>query len=222
MSKNIWDSAFDNLDWDAIDREVKKFGDADEARQYFSQSRYDYKRGYIRKLMQAHPEITDIGWISAATEQMMESHEAGVELDVDDALRFTAGEKPMSVDDVIRALGEAGINDGNIMDVIFNAEDDGKRGTVINPQAKHKAEMLERYANMLAKNKDVVILGLPVLEHEADWTQVKLAIFTDDMSTVEEEELKKLMSFSDKYFLDIEHGVAVATFQIYDIWSDFK
>ena len=82
--------------------------------------------------------------------------------------------------------------------------------------------MLERYANMLAKNKDVVILGLPVLEHEADWTQVKLAIFTDDMSTVEEEELKKLMSFSDKYFLDIEHGVAVATFQIYDIWSDFK
>ena len=97
MEENLWYEILDGLDWDAVDRDVRESLEEDriydQLHDHFNDDSFDYKRGYIRKFMGTHPEITDRRIIDAATEQMLESHEGGVELDADDALRFVKNKK---------------------------------------------------------------------------------------------------------------------------------
>lgn len=228
---DIWDEILDKLDWDAIDRDVKKSLEEDAAREavrdYFAGDEYDYKRGYIRKLRRTHPEITDPEVIAVATEQMLESHEGGVELDVDDALRFAERKKLPTTKELVKMLTDAGINDSNIDDVLDKMlspdfEDDGKRGSIKNPKAKKKANDIIRYAYVLARNKDVLILELPTFDPQADWVQAKLAFFSEDLSNGDKYILDLLMKSADNSRLVDDSGVAVAVFQVYNAWSDFK
>ena len=91
MTDNIWDEIMDGLDWDAVDREVEKMREEDAVydalHDHFDNDCFDYKRSYLRKFMRTYPKITDRTIIDVATEQMLESHEGGVELDVADALQ---------------------------------------------------------------------------------------------------------------------------------------
>lgn len=227
MPENEWDEILDKLDWEAIDREVQREledeRERDELLDYFNQQRFDYKRGYIRKLMKAHPEIMDRSVISLATEQMMESHDGGVELEVDDALRFVAGKKPMSASEAVKILTEAGINDSNIVDLILNTPVGGEEcGTVVNEAARKKAGWLIRYADVLAKNPDVLILGLPIFYDDANWTQAKLAFFSENLSNGDKGILQQMMKTADVARMSVEHGVAVAVFQLRNIWDDFS
>lgn len=227
MPENEWDEILDKLDWEAIDREVQREledeRERDELLHYFNQQRFDYKRGYIRKLMKAHPEIMDRSVISLATEQMMESHDGGVELEVDDALRFVAGKKPMSASEAVKILTEAGINDSNIVDLILNTPVGGdESGTVVNESARKKAEWLTRYADVLAKNPDVLILGLPIFYDDANWTQAKLAFFSENLSNGDKGILQQMMKTADVARMSVEHGVAVAVFQLRNVWDDFS
>ena len=225
--ENIWDEILDGLDWDSVDQEVKRLEEEerelDELREYFTQDSFDYKREYIRKFRKAHPEILDRTVISLATEQMLESHECGVELEADDALRFVKSERIKTTSELVKMLAAAGISDGSFFDVISTGfEDDGKRGTVKNPSAKKKAAWLTRYADMLARNKDVLILELPTFEPRSDWTQLKIAFFSDDLNGAEKGCLQQMMNIADRSELKAENGVAVAYFQIDHIWSDFR
>lgn len=219
-----WSEILDSIDWDSVDREVGNMKGHDDLVAYLEQDKFDYKRSYIRKLMQAHPEITDRNVIALATEQMLESHDGGVELDVDDALRFVANQKPMSVSEAVKIFTDMGINDSNIADVIFGA-DLGVGQTidgVKNPDAKRKAQFLTRYADILARNPDVLLLGIPVFDPESNWTQAKLAFFSEDLSDAEKNVLKMMMNTADESRMKVEHGVAVAVFQILNIWSNFE
>lgn len=228
---NTWDDIMDSLDWDDVDRDVQKSLEEDkiydELYDYFDDDSFDYKRSYLRKFMRTYPKITDRDVIDIATEQMMESHEGGVELDVADALRFAEHKKIPAEKELLKMLAEAGINDSNIDDVLDKIlspdfEDDGKRGSVKNPAAKKKAGWLTRFSYVLARNKDVLILGLPTYNTMEDWVQAKLAFFSENLNSGEKYALDQMMKYADRSFLTHQHGVAVAVFQIYNIWSDFK
>lgn len=225
-----WDDIMDSLDWDAVDRDVEKSLEEDkiydELYDYFDDDSFDYKRSYLRKFMRTYPKITDKAVIDVATEQMLESHEGGVELDAADALRFASQKKQKSTAELVKMLADAGINDSNIDDVLDTMlspdfVDDGKRGSIKNQEAKKKAGWMTRYAYMLARNEDVLILGLPTYDPASDWTQIKLAFFSEELNASEKLALDQLMKLSDRSSLKDEHGVAVAVFQIYNIWSDF-
>lgn len=224
MADNTWDKLFDDVDWESVDKEVEKMREQDELLAYFDQDKFDYKRSYIRKLMKAHPEITDRNVIGFATEQMMESHEGGVELDVDDALRFVADQKPMTAAEAAKILADVGINDDNIEDVLFGDEPDGAQTIdgVKNPAAVRKAKLLTRCADILANNADVILLGIPVFDPESNWTQAKLAFFSENLNEGEKNVLKMMMDTADESRMKVEHGVAVALFQIINIWTNFE
>lgn len=224
-----WDEIMDGVDWDAVDREVEKLREAEGGQAnlwfYFDKDGFDYKRSYIRKVMATHPEITNQFTVDAASEQMYESHTEGVELDVDDALRFVENDKPVPLDDLVKMLNAAGVTSENVMDVIETTLYDtelGVYGTVKNSSAKAKGHRMERCANILSKNPDVLLLGLPTFDPDANWTQVKLAFFSENFSQAEISLLNALMQMADKNRMTVEHGVAVAVFQIYNIWSDFS
>lgn len=225
-----WDDIMDSLDWDDVDRDVQKSLEEDkiydELYDYFDDDSFDYKRSYLRKFMRTYPKITDKTIIDVATEQMLESHEGGVELDVADALRFASHKKQKSTAELVKTLTDAGINDSNIDDVLDTMlspdfVDDGKRGSIKNQEAKKKAGWMTRYAYMLARNEDVLILGLPTYDPASDWTQIKLAFFSEELNASEKLALDQLMKLADRSSLKDEHGVAVAVFQIYNIWADF-
>lgn len=225
-----WDDIMDSLDWDDVDRDVQKSLEEDkiydELYDYFDDDSFDYKRSYLRKFMRTYPKITDKTIIDVATEQMLESHEGGVELDAADALRFASHKKQKSTEALVKMLTDAGINDDNIDDVLDTMlspdfVDDGKRGSIKNQEAKKKAGWMTRYAYMLARNEDVLILGLPTYDPASDWTQIKLAFFSEELNASEKLALDQLMKLADRSSLKDEHGVAVAVFQIYNIWSDF-
>lgn len=226
-----WKDAFDKLDWNAVDREVEKSLEEDRIYdalyEYFDDDSFDYKRSYLRKFMRTYPKIIDRDTIDIATEQMLESHEGGVELDVADALRFAEHKKLPSVKELAKMLLDAGINDSNIDDVLDTMlspdfEDDGKRGSIKNPAAKKKANDLIRYSYALARNKDVLILGLPTFDPMADWVQAKLAFFSEDLNNGEKYVLDMLKKAADKSMLTDDQGVAVVVFQVFNAWSDFK
>lgn len=228
---DTWKKELEKLDWEAIDRDVQESLEEDriydELYEYFDDDSFDYKRSYLRKFMRTYPKITDRTIIDVATEQMLESHEGGVELDVADALRFAEHKKIPSTKELVKMLTDIGINDSNIDDVLDKMlspdfEDDGKRGTTKNPAAKKKAGWLTRYAYILARNKDVLILGLPTWDSRSDWTQVKLAFFSENLNGGEKNALDMMRKNADKSFLTNQDGVAEVVFQIYDIWSDFK
>lgn len=226
---DTWDKMLDAVDWEAVDREVDNLRQEESGREkllaYFADDGFDYKRSYIRKVLSAHPEITNQFTIDAASEQMYESHTEGVELDVNDALRFVENDEPVPLDSLVKMLNAAGVTSENVMDVIestLSNEDLGRYGDVKNPAAKAKARRMERCAARLAGNQDVLVLGLPTFDPMSNWTQVKLAFFAENFTQVEIASLNALMKLADKYRLKVQHGVAVAVFQIFNIWSDFK
>ena len=228
---NTWDEILDKVDWDAVDRDVAKSLEEDriydELYEYFDDDSFDYKRSYLRKFMRTYPKITDKTIIDVATEQMLESHESGVELDAADALRFAEHKRLPTEAELLKMLTDAGINDSNIDSVLDTMlspdfEDDGKRGTVKNPAAKKKAQWLIRFAHVLERNKDVLVLGLPTYNPAEDWVQAKLAFFSENLDGNDKYALSQLMKYADKSFLTHQHGVAVAVFQVYNVWTDFK
>ena len=225
MSKD-WDGAFDNIDWEAVEEDAAKSLEEDAVLDalydYFNDDGFDYKRSYLRKFMRKHPEIHDRTIIDTATEQMLESHEGGVELDVDDALRFAKGSKPMTTKEIVKMLTDAGITDRDFETLVSDFDDDGKCGSVKSAAAKKKAGWLTRYAYVLERNPDVLILGLPTFDPRSDWTQVKLAFFSENMSGGEKMILQQMQSLADKSMMEEKSGMAVAVFQIYDIWEDFS
>ena len=228
---DTWKKELEKLDWEAIDRDVQESLEEDriydELYEYFDDDSFDYKRSYLRKFMRTYPKITDRTIIDVATEQMLESHEGGVELDVADALRFAEHKKIPSEKELLKMLTDAGINDSNIDGILDKMlspdfEDDGKRGSVKNPAAKKKAGWLTRFSYVLARNKDVLILGLPTYNTMEDWVQAKLAFFSEELNGGEKYALDQMKKYADRSFLTHQHGVAVVVFQVYNAWSDFK
>lgn len=223
---DIWGEIMDGLDWDAVDRDVEKMREeeaaSDAIKAYFASDEFDYKRGYIRKVRRSRPDITDPLVIDFATEQMLESHESGVELDVDDAIRFVRDKKPITKDEIFKMFSSLPPSGKSFADIIDADFDDGKYGTVKSPEARKKAEWMTRYAEIVGRNKDVLILALPTFNMHDDWTYVKLAFFSEDLNAAEKYALESLIKTADRSGMEEQYGVAVAFFQIFNIWSDFK
>ena len=225
---NPWDEIMDGVDWDAAEREIKKTAQEELKRyklmDYFWQDGFDYKRGYIFAVMNAHPEIDDRYIIDAVSEEMLMAHDFSVELAVDDALRLVKNDKPAPVSELVKILNSAGITDDNVMDAIEDADIEHRQTIdgVKSPTATRKARAMTEAAELLSRNPDILLLGLPTFDPEQDWTQVKLAFFTDDFTAPEVSMLKRLMDLSDKKKMTVKNGVAVALFQIYNIWSNFE
>lgn len=223
-----WDEIMEGVDWDAVESEIEKTTQEENGRKelldYFWEDGFDYKRGYIFAVMNAHPEIDDRYIIDAASEEMLMAHDFSVELAVDDALRLVKNDKPTPIPELVKMLNSAGITNDNVMDVIENAEIEHRQtfGGVKTSAATRKARSMTEAAELLSKNPDILLLGLPTFDPEQNWTQVKLAFFTDDLTAMEASTLTFLMKQADKHKLTVKNGVAIALFQIYNIWSDFN
>ena len=219
---NSWDKIFDGLDWDAVDRDIKKLEkeEADSLSDFVWQPSLDSCRGYVRKILRAHPELTDHFKIEMAAGTMEEAHDGGVEMEVDDALRFVENDRPKSVADYVNSLLESGISESDFMDILEKDVSDDYYGTVRNPKAVRKARLMTRYVDMLTKNPDVIALGIPVFDHHADWTQAKLAFFSENLNAGERAAVNELKKLAETTHLSVENGIAVAVFQIGDIWAE--
>ncbi|MBQ7736698.1 MAG: hypothetical protein IJT62_02540 [Oscillospiraceae bacterium] len=219
--RDDWDDFFDGVDWDAVLRETPD--EQEKTKAAFRDAAFDYKRSYIRKILKTRPELTDVRMIDYASEQMLESHTEGVELDVDDALRLAAHYKPKTTEEIVQMLFNAGARDGNFFDTVFMFdpnEAEEPAGTVRNADAAQKAGIMTVLAERLAGNPNVLLLGLPVFDPLSSWTQVKLAVFSEKLSDMEKECLQVLKSVSDKYFMREQSGATVLTFQIFPLWDD--
>lgn len=218
---NMWDGFFDGIDFKDLDREP---GEKDLLRDFFWDDEFDERRGYIRKIMQAHPEITDRDRIDAASEQMYESHMEGVELDAEDALRFAANDKPVPTEKLMKMLYRNGLNDSNVFGLIGDALNqtpgatpDGVKGKGV----KAKARLMTAIADLLAENPDVLILGLPTFDPEQNWTQVKLALFSENLSNTEKNLIAALKNRADASRMRMENGTAVVMFRIENLWQNY-
>lgn len=219
---NMWDGFFDGIDFNNLGKEPSE---KDLLRDFFWDDEFDERRGYIRKIMLTHPEITDRDKIDAASDQMYESHLEGVELDVDDALRFVANNKPVSTEELVKMLYRSGVNDGNVFGLIDDAVSQTPGATIDGVKGKGvkaKARLMTAIADLLAKNPDVLILGLPTFDPEQNWTQVKLAFFSENLSDTEKNLIATLKNQADTSRLRMENGVAVVLFQIENIWQNYE
>lgn len=219
---NMWDGFFDGIDFNNLGKE---HSEKDLLRDFFWDDEFDERRSYIRKIMLTHPEITDRDKIDAASYQMYEAHLEGVELDVDDALRFVANNKPVSTEELVKMLYRSGVNDGNVFGLIDDAVNQTPGATIDGVKGKGvkaKARLMTAIADLLAKNPDVLILGLPTFDPEQNWTQVKLAFFSENLSDTEKNLIATLKNQSDTSRLRMENGVAVVLFQIENIWQNYE
>lgn len=217
---DTWNELMKDVDWGEVERDIAENAEREKLIAYFWRDGFDFKRGYIRRIMSEHPELLDRFKIDAASEQMHESHALGVELSVDDALRFVENDKPVPTSELVKMLNAAGVTDENVYDVILGAATmESSCSTVKNAAAQKKARLMTECADILAENKDVLILGIPTFDPESSFTQVKLAFFGEDLTAPEVSALKALMQHADRYSLTEQHGVAVALFQLFNIWD---
>ena len=221
MDKLDWTGMFDDIDPEDI---IDEPDERELTEEYFWSDGFDYKRSYIREIMRAYPELSDRHLIDAASEQMYESHSESVELSVDDALRFARTDKPVPVEDLVKMLHDAGVTDDNVMEVITNAlltDKPGRVGLVKDQKKTLRAIQLTKLAELVAKNKDVVLLGVPTYDREADWVQAKLAFFNDELNEAEEGALRIMMRTADDYRWSVENGVAVVVFRLRNVWEKY-
>lgn len=192
----------------------------DELLEQFSHPMYAEVREYIYRIMLEHPEISDKFWIESAAEQMLECATDGVDIGTDNALRLTKGKKEISLDELVRRLSEAGVTNGNVFDVILGAElGDDFAGCELKKSAERKFAILKLNADILAKNPDIILLGVPVPVEFADWAQLSMAVFCPDLTKDEQTVIKNMTHWCDESAMFQEAGYLKLIFYIKDIWE---
>lgn len=192
----------------------------DELLAQFSNPMYAEVRKYIHKIMQEHPEVEDKFWIESAAEQMLECATDGVAISTDNALRLTKGKKEVPLDELVRRLSEAGVTNANVIDVILGAElGDDFAGCELKKSAERKFAILKLNADILTKNPDIVLTGVPVPTEFADWVQLTLAVFCPELTKDEQTVIQNMTHWCDETAMFQETGYLKLIFYIKDIWE---
>lgn len=197
----------------------------EELKKYFAKPMYNDVREFVYLVMLEHPEVTEPYTVEAAACEIQDCRINGVELSTDDALRLVKGEKPPKMEDILKKLSDAGITNDNILDVIESADTDESEGTdravwVLSEDALRQKELLENGADLLVRNRDIVLLGRPIPEKGADWMQLELGFFSENFGPAEEKTLVDMKSCADDTAIIEKGNYAKVVFKIRDIWID--
>ena len=186
---------------------------------YFSQPQFDSEIKFIAKVMAERPDLRDKRLISGAASWMFDSASEGVELSVSDALRLAGRYKAKPISELVQSLNEAGIFTLEDLGAVLKKADDIDPAPPRVPSlpAAEKAAKLKGYATALAKNKDIILLGLPVFWPELDVTWAKLAILCDELTKDEQDVLTAMRVVADDAELQTHGGIPVAVFEIQNI-----
>ena len=200
----------------------------DELYQVFSNPKYKGIRKYVEMILEASPDINDPLLVETAADRMDEAHIDGVDLSVENAIRLGKATMPPKEIDITDQLIQQGINIDDIdpektIAYIYHPpvliEDHS--GESKNIEAEDKANQLVSYAKALVLNKDIVLVGLPLFEEIANWTQLKLVFFSDSISEDETNALRAMMEIADETVTANCNGAFAIAFRIYEIWNPF-
>lgn len=203
------------------EKPIRKNLSQEELRAYFSSWQFDPARQCINKIMREHPEVKDAYVISAAADEMFNSASTGVLLSSDDALRLVAYMEPMPVKTAVNKLTEAGITNANIMDIIFDSQNTNEdySDCVWSRHALYSANRLQRYANILTRNKDILLLMLPEYSQQCNWTSIVLAFLGEELSAIEQQILEQMKNVADGFHMKTEYEVTRISFYIDNVWE---
>ena len=193
----------------------------DELIKHFSDQSYDSCREFAYKIILEHPEITDPERIGFAAVCMEYSRMDDVELSTSDALRLTARRRVKPVAELVQMLNDAGVNDGNIDDILSrDSGDNDYLGCEADPQAERKIRELNDLADALtAGNRDIVLLGRPTYFRYASYARLTLAFFCKSLSKDEQEILRAMRRWCDASEMDTDEGYARLVFYVENIWQ---
>lgn len=188
-----------------------------ELEKYFAQDLYKGVRHYAKRIMDAHPEITDPLVVEFAAGKMEECEDDGVELSVDDALRLTKEHAPIpTAKDFMEVFEQGGIRtECDLLSLIEKGYENSPKPPESIPHTivERAAEMTRLGREIAGGNKDIVLMGVPA---DLSWsfTQLKLAFFTEDLSDREQEIINELKGLSDSVDYGEEYGIGYAVFRI--------
>ena len=200
---------------------IRKEQSLEELADYFSDWKFDDVRECINKIMREHPEVRDSFVIGAAAEEMINSAYTGVILSTDDALRLVEYMEPKPIETILRELDEAGVTDDNIFDVIFSARisDEDYSGCMRSLHARKTANQLQRCADALVENPDIILLMLPEYSPFSNQTFLALAFLGDELSQQEQRILEQMKKYADGVHMKTEYEVTRIYFDINNIWE---
>lgn len=188
-----------------------------ELEKYFSNEMYDGVRKYTNRIMDAHPEIADSDVVLFAAGKMEECADDGVEISVDDALRLTRKHAPVpTAGDFMDVLLSGGIEtQSDLISLIERAyENTPKAPENIRRTTVERAAAMTRLGRELADgNKDIVLMGIPA-DLSWNFSQLKLAFFTENLSEREQEIISELKNISDEAEYFEKYNIGYAIFRI--------
>lgn len=188
-----------------------------ELDKYFAKDMYEGVRKYAKKIMDAHPEITDPLVVEFAAGKMEECADDGADLSVDDALRLTAKHDPIpTAQDFMDTLAKGGIQtQGDLLDLIEKGfENTPKAPENISRSTTERSAQMTRLGRSLADgNKDIVLMGVPA-DLSWDFTQLKLAFFADELTEDEQKTINEIRALADEVKFYVEYEIGYAVFRI--------
>lgn len=184
---------------------------------YFSNPLYESVRHYAKRVMDAHPEITDPLVVAFAVGKMEECEDDGVEISVDDALRLTKEHDPIpTAKDFYETLTSGGIETQEDLMSLLQKGFDGMpavKDSIPRSAAERAAQMTRLGRELSDGNKDIVLMGVPA-DLSWDFAQLKIAFFTDKLTDEEQEIIQKLKGTADRVKFYEKYGIGYALFKI--------
>lgn len=188
-----------------------------ELEKYFSNPLYESVRHYAKRVMDAHPEITDPLVVAFAVGKMEECEDDGVEISVDDALRLTKEHDPIpTAKDFMNILSKGGIETQKGLMSLIEKGFEGMPApmdSIPRSAAERAAQMTSLGRELADGNKDIVLMGIPE-DLSYGFAHLKLAFFTEDLSEREQEIILKLKGMADSVKYKEEYGIGYGMFNI--------
>ena len=187
---------------------------------YFAQPQFDGFTEQIGKIMQVRPDLLDRKLIANAAAEMLMADDEAVTLSPEDAVRLAKRRSYMSAESAAKLLNVSGIDTlADLEKIVTKALDSPREpgSETRNPDAEERAGQLRYYAEKLAKNKDIILLGLPVFWPEMNSAWVKLAVLGGELSAEEQDIVIKMRDIADEAETRIENGIFSLIFRIKNI-----
>ena len=192
----------------------------DELKAYFYDPVCGWCDPYVEKILDTLPNVTDKRIVENASSFMMEAEDEGVVLSPKDAVRLAEYFIPTPLEKIVADLKNAGIGTLSDLERVLNqaaTDDFPDYGDKRSPAAVDKAAKLEKYAAMLTKNPDIILVGRPVFWPELESAWLKLAVLCDELTKEEQDILTAMYEVSDGGVVRYRGNIPLAVFDVENI-----
>ena len=181
---------------------------------------FDEEAGFAAEIRKAFPDLHDEKLIQNAAGEMLEADDEAVKLSPEDAVRLAQNRRYLSAESVAKLLNASGIDTLSDLEKIITKALDAPRNPgseARNPDAEERAGQLRYYAEELAKNKDIILLGIPVFWPDTDKAWAKLAFLGGELTAQEQEILETMADIADNVKMKTISGVLTGIFEVHNI-----